>query len=228
MIKNLKTLVLDSDANSSRKMTSTLERVFNHIYVQNGSALYRKELGLVKPDVVFINLTINQREEGFTVLEWLGELEKLPLVYGYTNEMDSDLFAHAVENGFLHIFTAEPDTEEVITTISRHFKESEALIRDLACYKLHPPFPAEVELELSLVQIDENGFKLRSPHYISKGTSFDLTETFISEIFGVNSVSVMVTKTSQSDDEENYDLFVEPKDIKEPGMALRRYVMSRK
>ena len=228
MIKALKTLVIDSDPNLSRNMTSTLERLFNKIFVQNEHALYRKELSVVKPDILFINLMIDQREESFRLLEWLSELETFPLVYGYTNDNDPDLVAHSVENGFLHIFTGEPSVENITAIISRHLRESEALIRDLACYKLHPPFFAEVEFDLRLIQIDENGFKFRSPHYISKGTSFDLNETLINEIFGADSVSVMVTKTSQSEDEENYDIFAEPKDIKEPGMALRRYVISKK
>lgn len=227
MIKSLKPLVLDSDTGSSRKVTDSLEKIFNHVYAQSDAARYRNELVQLKPDILFINLMINQREEGFGVLDWLGDLDKLPLIYGYTDETNPDLAAHAVENGFLHVFNIQTEIDELASVIGGHFKESEALIKDLACYKLNPPFPAEIELELNLIQIDENGFTFRSSHYISKGTTFDLIDPVVKEIFGEIQIPVMVVKTSQCEDDQYY-IFVEPKDIRESGSSLRRFIMGKK
>lgn len=227
MIKSLKPLVLDSDTSSSRKITDSLEKICNHVYVQNNAAFYRNELVQVRPDILFINLMINQREESFGVLDWLGDLDKLPLVYGYTDELNPDLAAHAIENGFLHVFNIQTGVDELASVIGGHFKESEALIKDLACFKINPPFSAELELELSLIQIDENGFTFKSPHYISKGTTFNLIDPVVKEIFNENQIPVMVIKTSQYEDDQYY-IYVEPKDVRESGIALRRFIMSKK
>lgn len=80
---------------------------------------------------------------------------------------------------------------------------------------------------MKIISIDENGIKLKSPHYLSKGTSFFLKDPLCMEIFNQSSIEMRVTRTSQMPTSFDYEIFIEPKDANElTGLALRRYIMS--
>lgn len=221
--------IIDQDHDFSMKMVSTVEPIFTTVYVQNDLKLFEMDYLGLKPNVLLLNLNLNQREAAFNFLEkTLPKLELKPLVYGYMDSAENEFMAHAVENGIQDVFVRPFDTDIIASKINKHINNEESLKIDIPYVRLLSPLKAKLELKFKILSIDENGLTLTGLNYISKGTKFSMNNPLIQEIFGTPSMQLMVTKTWFDEATGNYHLFTEPKDSNEvTRSALRRFILSK-
>lgn len=230
MKRTLVPLVLDSDIELGRKFTQALEQVFAKVYIQTDPKQFDRECDGLRPAIVFVNLNITQREESFLLIDKLNKsTTNRPLIYGYLDTSGPELIAHAIENGVQDVFVRPFDGGVIATKITQQIKNEAASEHAIQFAPLVPALNVLVELPFKLVAIDENGFTLKGRHYISKGTKFEFSNTFVQQIFGKPSIPLMITRSSQPDGgDTDYVFYAEPKDPSEVNSAaLRRFIMSK-
>lgn len=225
--KMLKALIVDHDADSARNFAQVVKELFNKVHIQSDDILAMKEFGELKPQVLFLNLNINQRNAHFELLEKLPfEADNPLIIFGYNDGQEPELLAHAIETGIQDIFVRPFDADIISTKITRFFQSEKTQGREIQYQELNPVVKATVRLNYKLSSVDENGLTFKGEHYISKGTTFTQKGPLIKEIFETDSQEFMVTKTWLSDDWKEYFFFAEPKDQKEQtSSALRRFIL---
>lgn len=227
MNNRLKALVIDTDPDQAKAMADLVKDLFSSVRPQSDLGTAERDFLNARPHVLFVNLTIPQRSNNF---EWLEKIdnsgEELTIIFGYNDSHDTELLAHAIENGVHDIFTRPYDVDIISTKITRYYQSDKTLNRQLSYSNITPSFRAQVKFEFKLTSVDENGFTFRASHFISKGTTFPVKTPIIKDIFEADVMEFMVTRTWASDDLNDFYVFAEPKDIKETAhAALRRFIL---
>lgn len=225
--KMLKALIIDQNPEQAKNFATLVKELFNKVFVQSDALLALKEFEELKPNVIFFNLTINQRSAHFELLEKLPMAMDNPvIVFGYNDAPEPELLAHAIETGIQDIFLRPYDADIISTKITRFYQSEKTSGREIQYQELNPAIKATVKFNFKLTAVDENGLTFKGEHYISKGTVFTQKGPLINEIFENDSQELMVTKTWLSDDWKEYFFFAEPKDQKEQtSAALRKFVL---
>lgn len=224
--KLLTALIVDQNADQARQFSVNLKEIFNKLYIESDLTHVISEFEKVKPDVLFINLSLPQRSQNFEMLEKLESLGEKMIVLGINDQIEEELLAHAIESGVHDIFVRPFDPDLISTKINRFFISEKAQERELQYSKLTPPIKAQVNFNFKLKSVDENGLTFESEHNFSKGTHLILNAPLIAEIFGTASLEFMITRTWVSDDLRDFFFYVEPRDTKEElNAALRRFIL---
>lgn len=220
-------MIIDQDPDQTRQISNVIKSLFNKVYTQGNLAEAIKEFGEIKPQVLFLNLTINQRTDNLELIEQLTFNQESPtVIFGYNDSQESELLAHAIETGVHDIFARPYDADIISSKINRYYQTEKTQGRELQYSELNPPVRATLKFNMKLVAIDENGITLKGEHYISKGTSLPFKNTLMKEIFDSDTMEFMVTKTWLGDDWKEFFLFAEPKTPSEAtSSALRRYIL---
>ena len=220
-------LIIDTDADYARKFSALIEPNFMKVYAQTEPEQYERDLKGLKPDVVFLNLNLKERETGFGFLEkTLPSVAKKPLAFAYLDAADPEFVAHAIENGIEDVFTKPFDPYIITSKVNKLLSGENKL--DQHYFYLSTPLKALVEFNFKVISVDENGITLQGNHFISKGTTINLGSTLTKEIFGTESIQLMVTKTWMGDNFNDYLFFLEPRTPNETTSAsLRRYILSK-
>ena len=227
--KTLTAMVIDQDSDYTKTIVSTIKDLFNKVYVQNDYTEALKEFSEVKPQVLFINLTISQRSVALEMIDKFNYSETEPtIVFGYNDLQEPEFLGHAIESGIHDIFIRPFDADIISSKITRYYQDEKTLNRELQYGTLNPAIKASVNFPMKLVAVDENGITLRGDHYISKGTILPFKNDLMKEIFDTDSIELMVTKTWPGEDWKDYFLFAEPKTANEQTNAsLRRFILGR-
>jgi DNA-binding response OmpR family regulator len=222
-------LIIDSDAEASRKMTFILEKIFSNIYAPLDPDNFIRDVEALTPDAVFVNLGLKQRDRSFDFLEKMLQLAyPKPVIYGYAEKVDQELWGAAIDNGVQEIFNAPFDPSEITQKIKDLETNDQLFGKNLVYVNLPEPLPAKIKFDLEILEIDETGFTFSGNHYISKGASFAMRSNLVKEIFGQSSIEMMVTKTGKGPDGLSYRIYAEPRESIEQSMAsLRKYVLSK-
>lgn len=229
MKKLIVPLILDCDVNLANKFNQAIEPIFAKVYLQTNVTQFENDCRGLKPAVIFVNLNIQQREDSFALIEKLNREETRPVIYGYLDDSGPELIAHAIENGVQDVFIRPFDTDVIASKINQHVKSDATQERELSFTSLAPSYTATVNLNFKIVAVDENGISLQGKHFITKGTKFLFSNNLVKEIFGKESIMMMVTKSSQNDDGKEYVFFIEPKEPSEAhSSALRRFIASKR
>jgi response regulator RpfG family c-di-GMP phosphodiesterase len=225
--KMLKALVIDQDPNQAKTFAALIKELFNKVFVQSDIVLAQKEVEELKPNIIFLNLTINQRSSNFETLEKLPlSLDNPVIIFGYNDGSEPELLAHAIETGIQDIFTRPYDTDIISTKITRFYQSEKTSGREIQYQELNPVIKATVKFNFKLSAVDENGLTFKGDHYISKGTIFNQKGPLIKEIFETESQELMITRTWLGEDWKEYFFFAEPRDQKEQtSAALRKFVL---
>jgi DNA-binding response OmpR family regulator len=224
---NLKAMIIDADPDQAKAMSIVLKDLFSKIIFQSDVTLALKEFRELKPNILFLNLGIGQRAIQLEIPE---KLELTPdeqlVIFGYNDASEPELLATAMESGIHDIFVRPFDADIISTKINRYYVSDKTQNRDLQYGKLTPSLKAQVVFDLKLVAVDENGFTFKGEHFICKGTTFPLKGTFIKDIFEADIQEFMITKTWVNEDQKDYYLYAEPRDMKEQtNAALRRFIL---
>lgn len=223
---SLNALIIDSDPAYTAHIIPVTKPLFNKVFLAGKTDEVMKEVEENKPNVIFLNLTIQQRQNALDLLDRLKSGHGEAIIFGYTDSAEPDLITHALEAGLQDIFTRPFDRDLISTKINRFYQTEKTLSNEIRYTPLSSPIKARVEMSLKLIGVDENGMTLKGDHYISKGTMITIPEKLAKELFELNSVELMVTKTWVSEDWKNYFLYAEPKDSKESMSAsLRKFIM---
>jgi response regulator RpfG family c-di-GMP phosphodiesterase len=225
--KLLNAFIIDQDPAQGAQFSKVVKELFSKLYLQksiNEALLEYKE---VRPHVIFLNLTLDQRSANLEILEGLDFTTEDPtIIFGYNDGAEAELLAHAIESGIQDIFLRPYDPDIISTKINRFFISEKTQNRNLSYSRLIPPIKAQLKFNLKLVAVDENGLTFKGDHYISKGTSFPIKNDLMKEIFEAEDQYFMVTKTWIGDTGKDFFLFAEPKDAKEQTAAnLRRFIL---
>lgn len=205
-------------------LSTCLKKFAPKVYARQEASLFRKEVIDVNPEIVFLDLSVGQSEDSHKILNWILLNRRDILVLGYSDTATPELMAHGVEYGVEKSFHAPYHDEDILRLITNHFKAKERSSRPL----LTRPHKAQVSLDARVASIDENGIKLISSHYLSKGVVFHFDGPLCQEIFNQESIPMVVTKTSQVFTGFDYEIFIEPKVSTETtSLALRRFIMSK-
>lgn len=225
--KMLKALIIDQNPDQAKNFATLVKELFNKVFTQTDPLLALKEFEELKPNVLFLNLTINQRSKNFDLLEKLPfTLDNPVIVFGYNDGSEPELLAHAIETGIQDIFIRPYDADIISTKITRFYQSEKTSGREIQYQDLNPPLKAHVKFNFKLSAVDESGLTFKGEHYISKGTVFTQKGPLINEIFETDSQELMVTRTWLGEDWKEYFFFAEPKDQKEiTSAALRKFVL---
>lgn len=227
--RTLVAMIIDQDPDYSKVMTSTIKDLFNKVYVQPNFTAALKEFKEVKPQVLFINLTINQRSVALETLEKLNfDAEEPTIIFGYNDALEPEFLGHAIESGVHDIFVRPFDADIISSKITRYYQNEKTQDRELQYSPLNPSIKALVNFPMKLVAVDENGITLKGDHYISKGTILPFKNQLMKSIFDTDSIELMVTRTWPGEDWKDYYLFAEPKISNElTNAALRRFILGK-
>jgi DNA-binding response OmpR family regulator len=225
--KPIKAMIIDHDADLAKQFSQNISALFTKLQIQDNTPEAIQSFKDMRPQVLFINLTINQRSTNFEILEKLELSQEMPtVIFGYNDSHEPELLAHSLETGIVDIFVRPFDPDIISTKIGRYFQSEKTQEMSLQYSPLKPPIKAQVHFNFKLTAVDENGLSFKGEHYISKGTIFSLNNDLMKEIFENSLQEFMVTKTWISDDWKDYFLFAEPKDASEQkSAALRRFIL---
>jgi DNA-binding response OmpR family regulator len=222
--------ILDKDPDQSKKIISVVDKLFTKVFLQPSPESAPKDFLDNKPNALFLNLNIDQRETSFRVLEQILKLNAHPcLIFAYLDEHEPELIAHAIENGILDVFMRPFDGDLIASKVSRFLKGNAASVEQNLLYtKLYKPLKAQVEFSYKLVSVDENGLTMMSENYINKGTKFQINSPLMNEIFEDPTIAFMVTKTWFDEQKNLHFLFAEPWNPKESqNSSLRRFILGK-
>ena len=230
MKKNIPSVILDTDVEMARKFQQVIKPIFPTVKVQNDPLLFENEFADHSPDVMFLNINLETREESFRLMEKFSQSRRPPLFYCYMDSSTPEIIAHAIENGAQDVFTRPFDNAHIATKLAKHVKHDLARDNQLNVKTLVPTLPASVNFSFKLLSVDENGMLLQGKHYISKGTRFEFTAPIILEIFGKPSLPMMFSRTSRSEtDDHSYLFYLEPVNPTEAhSAALRSFIIRKK
>ncbi len=222
-------LVIDQDPESLKRFLPCVEGIFATVYTQSDPTRLERDYQGLKPQVIFLNLNLDHREESFNFLEKVHPTQETPaVVFAYLDHGEPELFAHAIENGVQDLFTRPFDADLIASKINRWIRNEQSLEKDLSYTRLRPALKAQVELGLKLLCVDESGFTMSSDHYISKGTRLPVCAPLLKEIFGAPDLELLVTKTWYEEGQAECYLFLEPRAASEAtSSALRRFILSK-
>jgi DNA-binding response OmpR family regulator len=228
MKKNPTALLLDSETELARKMGEALEGLFSKVIMENNHDKYETTYEYFKPEVVFVNLNISQRDANLSFVERIVQDQDKPVVvYAYVDAMSSELTSHAIENGIQDVFARPFDADIIASKINRLIKNERTLDLDLSYTRLLVPLKAEIEFNFRVVSVDENGITLKGNTFLSKGTKFHSSSSLLKQIFDDGSIQLMVTKTWLDENSEHH-VFVEPNNPTElTSAALRRFILTK-
>lgn len=223
-----KALVIDQDPAAAEQFKGYIGPLFTSVYTECVTGEVERSCRGLKPDAIFINLTIGQRQVSFDFLEKLfPTLEPRPFIFGYLDRSEPELIAHAIENGVSDIFIRSFDTDIMASKITRFISSEQAGNHEINYTKLERPQSGLIKAGLKLINVDENGFTFSSQHFISKGARFDLTAPLSQEIFGADSVPLMISKTWLGENNSEFLCFAEPKDATTLSGSLRKFILGK-
>lgn len=224
---NQTVLIFGKSSETSLMLGSVLRKKISKVFLRSDNIFFKEDIENIKPEFIFLDLSLGQSEISLEILKWIYSQKKKMIIFAYTESTAvasmPELIAHGIELGLEGCFTVPINEEELEKALFLALKGQNSLQRKL----LQRPQKALLKLQMKIISIDENGIKLRSPHYLSKGTSFLFKDPLCMEIFNQSSIEMRVTHTSQMPTNFDYEIFVEPKEVNElTGRALRRYIMS--
>ena len=226
--KTLNALIVDADLDSSRQFLAVIKNLFHKTYHVTDPASALKEIQETKPQVIFINLNMDQRQKHLELIENLGATDGNKVIFGHGDSFDSEFLAHVIEIGANDIFARPFDGDIISSKINRFYQNELTQDRELNYSSISPNIKAKVEFTFQIVSVDENGITLKCPHHLNKGTVLPLTGGISQEIFETKSIDLMITRTWISDNWKDYFLYAEPKDSKEQhSSALRKFILSK-
>lgn len=121
--KTLSAMIIDQDPDQTRQISNVIKSLFNKVYTQGNLAEAIKEFGEIKPQVLFLNLTINQRTDNLELIEQLTFNQESPtVIFGYNDSQESELLAHAIETGVHDIFARPYDADIISSKINRYYQ----------------------------------------------------------------------------------------------------------
>lgn len=217
-------IIIDSDPVASSEMTLVIDSLYSNIYAPIDPRNFIRDVEALTPDAVFVNLALKQRDEAFAFLEKMLALpEQSPVIYGYSDSFDPELWGAAIDHGVQEVFCAPFDPSGIIQKI----KDTE-LSQALPLTPLPQALPAKVHLSFEILEIDEGGLTLSGKHHLSKGAIFTLNSPLMNEIFGASAIELMVTKTGRASDGKTFTVYGELRDFSgKSANLLRQYVLSK-
>jgi response regulator RpfG family c-di-GMP phosphodiesterase len=226
-VKLLKAFIIDNNPDQARMMNNLVKEIFTKIYIQTDPILAIRELSEIRPQVIFLNLSIAQRSLNFEIIEKISPIkDQQTVIFGYNDSFEGELLAHAIETGIHDIFVRPFDPDIISTKVSRFFQSEKTDALELQYSPLIHPIKTSVKMNLKLKGVDENGLTFKSDHYISKGTIFPLKNDLIKEIFETENMEMMITKTWLGDGMNDFYIFAEPRVAREQHNAsLRKFIL---
>lgn len=226
--RQLTCFIFDQNQDEGLKFSSMLSGQFAKMFCHYDPEVAIKEYQALRPQVFFVNLEVSQRMANLELVEKIltcpGDAPSV--ILGYNESSEPELMAHVLENGLHGLLVKPLDVDTVISRINR-LLSMEKLVHLYT--KLKTPIKTNVTLEAKLISVDESGFTLKSAHFMSKGTYIPLKGALIKQIFDLDTMDFLITRSWLSPDwMENY-FFAEPKGTSEQiNSALRKFVLNKK
>lgn len=223
-------LIIDQDPEALKQFANVIKDLFNKIYISSNMADALKEFETIKPQVVYFNFGITQRNLQFEILSKLLALapNPMPIFFGYCDSIEPELLTHALENGIHDLFARPFDADIISTKITRYYQSEKTGNRELNYSQLRPPLPVSIKMKFKISSVDESGITFKGSHYVSKGTTLPIDSPIIEEIFNSKSLEFIVTRTWVSNDWNDYYFLAEPKDGKEHlSTNLRKFILGK-
>jgi DNA-binding response OmpR family regulator len=180
------------------------------------------------PDLCIVDLNLGPTLKGYDLIAQLRALtrDRTPIIIASSSAETTEI-AHAVEMG-ADDYLFKPLDREVLNSKLMNYLTTEEL-------ELSKPYASQAEqtdiettlsLQATLLEIDETGVRVLSPHLILKGTVISLSGGRWQEIAGrERPVLVTVTSVAVAPNERAYDTYLEfePKD-KELAQSVRNWI----
>lgn len=227
--KLFKAFIIDQEDDLSRQLITSISGLFGKIFANKDLADAKIEIESLKPDIIFVNLSLKQRSANLEFLETLFAIPELEsLFFGYCDAANSEIIAHAIESGIDDVFSRPFDKDIISSKISRFILNDEAQKLTLQYVPLASPIKASFKAKFEMTSVDENGLTFKTEHFINKGTTFKARDPIISEIFEVPEIEMMVTKTWIGEGWNEYFCFAEVREAKDKTSAsLRKFILEK-
>ena len=196
-------LVVEDDEMQSRLIAAVLRKLGIASEIVTTARDFIQRLKETKPDFCLVDLNIEKLGIGFTVIEAVRKvLGDGPTLIVVSGNSDTKAIAHALELGANDYLVKPIDHETLAAKVAQYVSTPQLLdaISPLV------PLPgsgvqAVFDLELSVRQLDEFGVKLKSSHFLVKGSTVALSSPIFQEILGSDEpVAVTIMSTSAEAD----------------------------
>jgi DNA-binding response OmpR family regulator len=138
------------------------------------------------PSMAIIDLHLGGNQSGFEVIQKIEALKKVPFPVLFASSDDDGVsIAHALELGASDYIT-KPLDREVLVSKLMNFLSSNQLEEASWTFVKGPEsrFPAMINLEMEILEVDEFGIRVYTRHLLSKGTAILVSGEIFTSLFG--------------------------------------------
>ncbi len=196
-------LVVEDDEMQSRLIAAVLRKLGITSEIVTTGREFIQRLKETKPSFCLVDLNIEKLGVGFTVIEAVRKvLGSGPTLIVVSGNSDTTAIAHALELGANDYLVKPIDREMLASKVVQYVSTPQLLDARSSLVPLPGDgLQAVFELELAIRQIDEFGVKLKSPHFLLKGSIVQLSSPVFLDIFGNDEpVALTVMATSAQAD----------------------------
>lgn len=227
--KLFKAFIIDQEDDLAKQLITSVSGLFGKIYANKDPDAAKAEIDSLRPDIIFVNLSLKQRSANLEFVEKLFANPELEcLFFGYCDAANAEIIAHAIESGIDDVFSRPFDKDIISSKISRFILNDEAQKLTLQYVPLLNPIKASFKAKFEMTSVDENGITFKTEHFINKGTTFKARDPIINDIFDVPEIELMITKTWIGEGWNEYFSFAEVREAKDKTSAsLRKFILEK-
>lgn len=215
MTENFKPIVMgvDDDPLHNLIIESVLKSLGISPIITTSTGEFLNEIRKTQPALCLVDINIHTLGEGYELIKTIRSLykETIPIIV-ISEKYSYSAIAHALEIGANDFLTKPIDREAFAWKLNRFLKTDELF------YSSDRPFlpvpeggtPAEVELEVQILEVDEFGILFASDHLPVKGSSASFQGPLISDITGSTEPQILtIISTSLLEGVRKYSYFAE-------------------
>lgn len=114
---NQTVLVLGKSSEASLELGNVLRRKISKVILQSDNNLFKKEIEEIKPEFIFLDLSLGQSEISLEILQWIYLQKKKMIIFAYTESTAitsvPELIAHGIELGLEGCFSVPINENEL-------------------------------------------------------------------------------------------------------------------
>ncbi len=229
LIKELKCLVFFKDKNLFKDILAGFNETNVSVLKAENEDDYLRQIQNFQPHFTIVEIESTSSQKTYSLIEKHTQLyQKNYPIFLVGNATDVESIHKGLELGATDFFQRPLDFDLMATKIGKYFLHEELLKREISYAKVpNKDRPAEIEIPMKILSIDEKGLVLKSPHIISKGGKIDLSKTPLKKLLGLDELILTVVKThaDQNHDEIIYAEFPENEIY---GIAVRKLILTLK
>lgn len=199
-------VILDDDSIFRHILSRLLQKYGFHTIEWFDPTCFIRESSAIRPDLFFIDISINEDSDGMEVIKTLAlnPVLKDSKIFAVSSTYSQPTLDKAINFGAVDFLVKPLDRHIVLSKISKFFKTEELSLEEWSIFpERFEGLPIEALLEISIDSLDEDGFNLTSKHLPTKGSVISISGPLVHEITKKNSSILLTIKNTIKCKEDN-------------------------